>query len=92
MGKIPMPQNPSAEVRECLVRAGYYAERAKSETNPAIQGDLVEMERCWLQMASSYQALASLQSSPKHDEQCDQLSDRLERLKRELARELPQAM
>jgi hypothetical protein len=50
------------------------------------------MERCWLQMASSYRALASLQSSPRHDEQCDQLSDRLERLKRELARELPQAM
>jgi hypothetical protein len=81
-----MPQNLSAEVSECLVRAQYYAERAKSEADSTIQGDFVEMERCWLQMASSYRALAWLQSSPRHVGQCDQLSDRLDRLKRELAR------
>jgi hypothetical protein len=87
-----MPQNLSAEVRECLVRAEYYADRAKSEPNPAIRDDFAEMEKCWLQMARSYRALAWLQSSPRHDEQCDQLSDRLERLKCELARALPEAV
>jgi hypothetical protein len=91
-GKILMTENLSAEVRECLDHAGYYAERAGSETDPAIQSDFLEMEKCWLQMASSYRLLAWLQSSPSDAERRGQLSDRLEQLKRELARQRPQTV
>jgi hypothetical protein len=87
-----MPQNLSAEVRECLVRAGCYAERARSETDPAIQSDFVEMESCWLQMARSYRVLEWLRSSSSYHEQREQLSGRLEQLRRELARQFPQTV
>jgi hypothetical protein len=70
--------NPKA--RECLEHAEDCALRAKAEPNPAIQRDLIEMERCWLILARSYQRHEWLQSSPERG----QLSDRLDQLKDEL--------
>jgi hypothetical protein len=75
-----MLENVGAKVRECLEHAENCAQRARAEPNPTFQRDLIEMERCWLQLARSYQTFAWLQSSR------GQLSDRLQQLKVEYRR------
>jgi hypothetical protein len=41
-----MLEERSAQAREYLRYAEYYAERASTETNPAIQSDLIAMKEC----------------------------------------------
>jgi hypothetical protein len=72
-----MRENVGAKVRECLGHAEACAQRARAEPNPAFQRDLIEMERCWLQLARGYQSFAWLQP----ESQGGQLSDRLQQLK-----------
>jgi hypothetical protein len=74
-----MLANLSAEVRECLRHAEDCAERAKTEPNPALQRDYIEMEKRWLKLARSYQLFERLQTFSTH--QRGELSDRLEQLK-----------
>jgi len=78
-----MQDGLSAKARECLEHAEDCARRARAEPNPAIQRDLIEMERCWMILARSYQRFELLQSLPQRG----QLSDRLDHLKQELARQ-----
>jgi hypothetical protein len=61
-----MLANLSAEVRECLWQAEDCAERAKTELNPALQRDYIEMERRWLKLARSYQLFERLQVFSAH--------------------------
>jgi hypothetical protein len=83
-----MAERLSAKARECLEHAEDCARRARAEPNPAIQRDLIEMERSWLQLARSYEVFEWLQSSPTYQKKNhEQLSDRLEQLKRELAQQ-----
>jgi hypothetical protein len=77
----------SAQVRECLEHAEAWAHRAKVEPDPAVQRDFIEMERCWLQMARSYQRLEQMQLLPTVQQQRGQLSNRLDQLKRELSQQ-----
>jgi hypothetical protein len=79
-----MPQSQSANVRECLEQADALAQRARAEPDPAVQCDLIEMERCWLQLARSYETFEQLQSLSTSQEQLGKIAGRLDDLKREL--------
>jgi hypothetical protein len=65
--KLAMLQNLSGEVQHCLRHAEDCAQRAKSETDPSLQRDFLEMELRWLKLARSYQFAEQLKAFTSHN-------------------------
>jgi hypothetical protein len=70
------------EVRYCMMHAQDCAERAKSEPDPKLQRDFLDMESRWLKLARSYQFVDQLTAFTSHNVQKRALlSERLAKLR-----------
>jgi hypothetical protein len=78
-----MLQNLSKQVRDCMQRAEECAYCARTEGDPAVARDFLEMERRWLRLARSYQFSEQLQSFSRHNKKRqDEAGEILDRLAR----------
>lgn len=50
-----MLQNLSVQIRECLGHAEDCAHQAKSEADPQLRQDFLDLEQRWLKLARSYE-------------------------------------
>jgi hypothetical protein len=53
----------SAEIAECYRRASQARTCAKQARGPAVREDFLDMERCWLLLAHSYEFLERVYTS-----------------------------
>jgi hypothetical protein len=82
-----MLQNLPPEVAECLRQADDCAQRAKREPDPSLRRDYFDMELRCLKLARSYLFADQLRSFTAHNRQRhEELTERLDRLRRKLTR------
>jgi hypothetical protein len=74
-----MLQGLSEQIRNCLLRAEECGQRAKTERDPALVRDFLDMERRWLTLARSYQFGESLDDfTTANSEQRRKFDERLQ--------------